>query len=77
MQMDRKSLTFFTQDWTAPWLQSLQVSDLQHIYNKLLFDAIGEALTKVLLPSATNAPSWLQKRVFANHQPSLLNTISD
>lgn len=40
-----------------------QVSDLQHIYNKLLFDAIGEALTKVLGASTDNAPSWLQRRV--------------
>jgi hypothetical protein len=24
------------------------VSDLQHIFNKLLFDAVGEAITKVI-----------------------------
>ncbi|KAK3264794.1 hypothetical protein CYMTET_26487, partial [Cymbomonas tetramitiformis] len=38
-----------------------QVSDLQHIYNKLLFDAIGESLTKVVVHGGFSAPAWLQR----------------
>jgi hypothetical protein len=36
-----------------------QVSDLQHIYNKLLFDSINEALSKILGPAAEQPPVWL------------------
>lgn len=36
-----------------------QVSDLQHIYNKLLFDSINEALSKILGGAAEQQPVWL------------------
>jgi hypothetical protein len=36
-----------------------QVSDLQHIYNKLLFDTINEALGKVVGAGSVPAPVWL------------------
>lgn len=36
-----------------------QVSDLQHIYNKLLFDSINEALSKILGAAAEQPPVWL------------------
>jgi len=39
-----------------------RVSDEQHIYNKLLFDAIGEALMKLLVPVEDSSPAWLIKR---------------